>query len=127
MSKKENVTVFGKDESRYQNRDYHDNSGIIWGVFLILIGIIFLLNNFGIVPWIIWNYIVGFWPIFIVFAGLQVILGNNFISRIVVTLLALVAFGFILIYSLYQVGSPLVSNLSPEIVNFIQVLDNVRR
>lgn len=52
-----------------------------WAVFLVLIGILFLLNTTGIVGWGIWEYIARFWPIFIILLGIKIILGESVLAK----------------------------------------------
>ncbi len=54
-----------------------------WAAFLILVGIMFLLNTTGVVSWSIWMYVLRFWPILIVLIGVRIILGNSLFARIV--------------------------------------------
>lgn len=46
-------------------------------IFLIILGIIFLLNNFGVFPWEIWQNIWKFWPILLILFGVEALLGRN--------------------------------------------------
>ena len=52
-----------------------------WAVFLVLVGILFLLNTTGLVGWGIWEYIVRFWPVMIILIGIKIILGNSVIAK----------------------------------------------
>ncbi|MDY0097383.1 MAG: LiaF-related protein [Candidatus Dojkabacteria bacterium] len=52
-----------------------------WAVFLVLVGILFLLNTTGLVGWGIWEYIVRFWPVMIILLGIKIILGNSVIAK----------------------------------------------
>jgi hypothetical protein len=122
--KEVNLNIMGE---KIDTRKQKDNDGIVFGFFLILSGAIFLLNNFGVVPWIIWNHIIGFWPIFLILGGLKILLGNNLISRIVISIVTVIFLVLIFIYGLYQVNSPLVSQLSPVLVNLFNSFNNIRR
>lgn len=46
-------------------------------VFLITIGLIFLGNNFGVVPWSTWQNLIPYWPVLIIFAGVDALLGKS--------------------------------------------------
>lgn len=46
-------------------------------VFLITIGLLFLGNNFGIFPWSIWANLIPYWPVLIIFAGIDAIFGRT--------------------------------------------------
>lgn len=47
-------------------------------LILIAFGIIFLLNNFGKISWDVWGELIRLWPIFLIAAGLDLILGRGF-------------------------------------------------
>jgi len=63
-------------------------------LFLIFIGILFLLNNLGVVSWGIWFQLLRLWPLFLIGAGLDLLfgrrsmLGSLMVSLIVIALLA---------------------------------------
>lgn len=44
-----------------------------WGVLLIVIGIYFLLQNFNLIPWRIWNELWKLWPIALILLGLRAV------------------------------------------------------
>lgn len=78
----------------------------VCGVMFLFAGITFLLNVFGKVPWSIWHEIWKFWPVILIFFGIQML------SDLFLFLLAVFVFGIILIFSLQSVGSPLVAQLN---------------
>jgi hypothetical protein len=51
--------------------------GLAGPVFLIGLGAVFLLNNFGQLPWNGWELILRLWPVFIIAIGLDIILGRR--------------------------------------------------
>lgn len=60
---------------------YGSRRNYSWAVFLVLVGILLLLNTTEVVGWGIWQYIVRFWPVFIVLIGIKIILGESFLAR----------------------------------------------
>ncbi len=44
---------------------------------LVGLGVIFLLNNFGILPWSIWMNLWKFWPLLLVLIGIEVFWGKS--------------------------------------------------
>jgi hypothetical protein len=46
-------------------------------VLLIALGGLLLLNNLGVVPWNVWETLWRFWPLVLVLAGLELLLGNR--------------------------------------------------
>jgi hypothetical protein len=136
---KPHIQVFGEEvESREKNNDkcckhhkhehgschhgcHHHGMGGIWGLGVLFAGVILLLNNTGVVPQEIWNYILPLWPILLILVGLRIISGFSPAAHFLVFLLTLAVFCFIFLYGLASVGSPLLNyfHLPPEFVNFI--------
>ena len=85
--------------------------GGIFGLLVVMAGVILLFNNFGGVPWEIWNAMFVFWPVLLVIAGLKLILGRSIAGRVVVGLFTLIVFGLVIVYGLVSVSSPFVSYL----------------
>jgi len=76
---------------------------------LIVVGFVLLLNTSGVVPWSIWIEILKFWPVFIISAGVSLILSFNTTSKIIGHILTFLIFIFILFYAAVNSG---VSSLS---------------
>jgi len=51
--------------------------GLAGPVFLIGLGAVFLLNNFGHLPWNAWELILRLWPVLIIAIGLDIIIGRR--------------------------------------------------
>ena len=49
---------------------------LVGPTFLIGIGVILLLSNLGYLDWSLWD-IIGLWPIFLVAAGLELLIGKQ--------------------------------------------------
>jgi hypothetical protein len=64
---------------------------VVGPVILIGVGIVFLLNNLGVLPWDVWGNIWRFWPVILVVVGLEVLFGRRFGGGAV----ALVAIGLV--------------------------------
>ncbi|PKM89365.1 MAG: hypothetical protein CVU87_05550 [Firmicutes bacterium HGW-Firmicutes-12] len=62
----------------------------IGGLFLILLGSIFILNNFGYIGWDYWQVFLEFWPLFLIAIGLRLIFRNNIFIQILALLLILI-------------------------------------
>ena len=58
-------------DERKRNR----RGGLIGPLILIGLGVVFLLNNLGILDWSIWEILLRLWPVLLVAAGLDLILG----------------------------------------------------
>lgn len=79
------------------NVGYTNKRNYSWAAFLILLGIVLLLNTTSVVGWGIWTYVIRFWPILIVLIGIRIILGNSVFGRVIgmifTILLTTAAFG----------------------------------
>jgi len=49
---------------------------LIWGILLLFIGGVLLLENFGVIDFY-WRIIWGFWPVFLIIAGLNILFNRN--------------------------------------------------
>jgi hypothetical protein len=67
----------------------------VGAIFLIFLGTIFLLNTTGVLSWNVWMYILNFWPVFLILGGLRLILGKSLASSIIISIIAVLAFGWI--------------------------------
>ncbi len=48
---------------------------LISPIILIAIGVLFLLNNFGLLPWGVWELVWRFWPLVLILVGLEILIG----------------------------------------------------
>lgn len=79
-------------------------AGSPFGAFLLItVGLILLLNNFGVLPWSIWNIIWRFWPVVIIIAGLENIFGRFLIGRFLLGLISFFVVLAIFFYALWGV------------------------
>ncbi|MCC7355439.1 MAG: hypothetical protein IT330_16990 [Anaerolineae bacterium] len=63
--------------------------GLVWPVILIGAGIVFLLNNMGLLAWDVWETIFRLWPVLLIAIGLEILVGRRsaWASLLVVVLL----------------------------------------
>ncbi len=76
-----------------------DRPNLLWAAVLILSGAVFLMNNFGLLPWSLWGFLWRFWPLFLVFGGLQVVFGSTPYRRVL-----LIQTGLILLLFIFLLG-----------------------
>lgn len=73
--------------------------GLTTAILLILIGLIFLLNNFGVLSWSVWGIIWKVWPLFLILVGLEMLVGKHFIGKAImiflIVILSLAIIGFL--------------------------------
>ncbi len=46
----------------------------IWGIFLLFLGVVFLLQTLNVLPWGLWGTLWRFWPVLIIIIGLGILL-----------------------------------------------------
>ena len=51
--------------------------GLAGPVILIGLGVVFLLNNLGYISWSVWDVIFNLWPVLLIAAGLDVLIGRR--------------------------------------------------
>jgi hypothetical protein len=61
--------------------------GVAGPALFIGLGIIFLLSNFGLLGWNVWDLIVNLWPILLIAIGLDIVLGRRSIWGAVLALI----------------------------------------
>lgn len=49
-------------------------SNLIWGLFLIGIGFIFLADNIGWIRYSFWEFATTYWPVFVIAAGVDMLI-----------------------------------------------------
>jgi hypothetical protein len=66
------------------------------GLFLVVLGVVFFLNNYGLLPWGFWVNIVDLWPLLLIVAGIALFFSRRlpFSAVMLVFLLALVGYSF---------------------------------
>lgn len=114
---------------RYKSRD------VVWAIFLIFVGTIFLLNTTGVIEWGVWLYILRFWPVFLILGGIKLVIGNSVIAEIVLTVLTLLTFLTIgiLAYSSYtpkyrlSFHGPMYEYMRGKYPRFVQDRDRVSK
>lgn len=125
------VVVFGNEvgedekteevEQRFQFRRHRGS--FTWGLFFILIGIVFLLSNFGSLPPIAWGQIVKFWPVVIILIGVDTLFGQSDISDLISSLIGLFIFLTILGVVFLNVAPQLLAGFPQGIMNYLNSIN----
>ncbi len=73
----------------------------IWGILLLFLGIVFLLQSFSILSWAIWETLWRFWPVLLIMAGLGVLLrrSNVWLVSLLMVVLLLACLGVAIMQS----------------------------
>jgi hypothetical protein len=74
----------------------------IWGIFLLFLGIVFLLQALDVLPWGLWGTLWRFWPVLIIIIGLGILLRRYNVWLI--SLLILAILGACLGIAIWQYG-----------------------
>lgn len=91
-------------EEKAVKRKYLDFTNFTWPVILIFCGATLLLNNLGIVEWSVWYIIVRFWPLLLIFAGIDYIFGNNIAGSFITFIITLFVILFVFTFSISRVN-----------------------
>ncbi len=59
------------------NEHHHRRGGLVWPVILIGAGIVFLLNNMGVLSWGVWETLFRLWPVLLIAIGLDILIGRR--------------------------------------------------
>ncbi|MDP2720402.1 MAG: DUF5668 domain-containing protein [bacterium] len=59
-------------------------------IILIVLGAVFLLNNFGVLPWSIWNNLWKFWPVILILIGIEYLIGQSISLKTTIILLVII-------------------------------------
>lgn len=124
-AERENVTLFGSNDQSW--RHVHGSGSYLWGVILIVSGIIFFFNTLGILPWDIWNNLWQFWPIVLILWGLQVILGQGKLARVVISLITLIILVAIAFFVVAQYNSGVSHQLPGEAQHILNMMGGQRQ
>lgn len=69
---------------------------LIWGILLLFIGAVLLLNNFGVIEFY-WRNVWHFWPIFLIIAGVNMLFnrGDSQVGRVVSIVILVASLSFL--------------------------------
>lgn len=67
-----------------------------WGIFFILAGGLFLLHNFDVIDWYVWEDIVGLWPVILIAIGIEKIFAKS--KAVIISYMAPVLFAAIVFW-----------------------------
>lgn len=105
--------VFTKSEPQVEVREIHHyhkddktfEKRITSAFTMIIIGIVLLLNTTGNLDWSVWWEFIKFWPMFIVSAGLQLMLSFSRPTKIIAEFLGLIIFAMLILFAAINTNS----------------------
>ena len=128
--KEPKVTVFGKDVKEDQESGHShlhgrkDGGDFIFGLLMVLAGIIFLFNTLGILPWSVWGIVGRLWPVILILIGVDIIFGHSWVSHVFTFILTFAA-GAIILGLIFMNFSPQTLTFLPaEALNFLTVINS---
>ncbi|MHB8619538.1 MAG: LiaI-LiaF-like domain-containing protein [Chloroflexota bacterium] len=111
------------DTSRPHRRQRH----VIWPLLLILAGLLFLLQNLGILSWTLWGSLAQLWPIILVLLGLELLLRDRVSGAVLMAASAVILAASVAGALFFDSGSPVPAH-APRISQATsQVLDGASR
>ncbi len=72
------------------------HSSITGPLIILSLGIFLLLRNFGLLPAHIFSTLIKLWPLLLIFAGLEHLLQNSWLSKVIIGLIAIISACFLL-------------------------------
>ncbi len=106
------------------SRENRRHGGVVGPVILIGLGVIFLLNNLGLLDWSVWEIFFRLWPILLVAVGLDLILGRRSIWG---SLLAVVLTFAVLGLAIWLAGTDIGVGRTFRTETVVQPLDDVEQ
>lgn len=95
----------------------HKKVDVLGPLISIFFGVIFLLQNTGILPWEIWRSIWRFWPMLLILSGTQILLGRRKGGSLIMISFAMIVLSGVVLYALDQVSPITHSFRVPFITN----------
>jgi hypothetical protein len=93
-------------QNNVQKREHH-GGGIFWPIILISAGVVFLLNNLGLMRWDVWALILRLWPVILIAIGLDIIVGRkSVVASLLVAVVTIAVIGGGVWYLTTQTTSP---------------------
>jgi len=101
-----------------------NNFAPVWGIVLLFIGIVFLLQTLNVLPWNLWETLWRFWPAIIIIIGICILMRRTNIWLI--SLLTVIILGGCLGIAIYQHGTGETTS-GKTTATYTQPLDNIQQ
>ena len=88
------------DKPQPETRPKRQPRAPIFGIFLLFLGVVLLLQNLNVLPWQLWEVLWRFWPVLIIAIGLSILLRGR--NAWLATILVLALFGACLGIAVWQ-------------------------
>ncbi len=77
----------------------HHRAPLLGPLLLISAGVLFLLNNLGVVPWTIWETLGRLWPLILIAIGIDLVVGRRSPAIALLLVLAVMGTGAAIVYA----------------------------
>jgi hypothetical protein len=114
------IVIMGNDVCQKKKRQGGSTAGIVF----IVGGIILLLNTLDVLPWTVWDHVWPFWPLFLIYWGLLIILGW---MRWLASLAMFVLVILVGMFAIHQVMPNFLSNLPPIFYNIFDIMKGLQK
>jgi hypothetical protein len=95
--------------------DRRSSVNMIWGTFMIFLGIILFSNSVNSLPQAFWTSLISFWPVLLILIGFSILLGDSTVSKVIVFTLSFLLFAIVLVASSREAGLIWFENLPFEL------------
>lgn len=119
MKHQSDIVMGTSEETTSYSNPRQKTASFFWPIFLIVLGILLLLNNLGILPWSIWSNLWKFWPLILILFGLEMLLGKGRLTNVLITLIGLSLLLVIVTLTIPEFGQ-WVTHTLPQL-NFSQI------
>ena len=86
----------------------HGSGALVWGIILLFVGVLLLLQTLNVLPWNLWDTLWRFWPALIIIIGLGILLRNAHAWLVVI--IVIVILGACLGTAIWQHGTTEISS-----------------
>jgi hypothetical protein len=102
-----------------------NNFAIVWGTFILFLGVVLLLQATGVLDWALWGTLWKFWPVLIIILGLALLLPQR--RGWLMALVSIAIFGICLWVSILQYGPNLSGDRNVVEQRFTYPLTKIER
>ncbi len=81
--------MIDESDDQPRKRYCHRHGGLWFALVLIIVGLVLLLQNFDLVTPAIWQELIKFWPVLLMIAGLEIILGKSAVGQLLLVIITL--------------------------------------
>jgi hypothetical protein len=115
------------DEKYTFNDRHHHHSrhgSLAFGLAFIIIGLLFLLSNFGGLPPEVLPQILKLWPVLIILIGVDTLVGHSEVSGIINSLIGVLFFVTVLGIIFIHTSPQVVNGLPQSVQNYLYSINN---